>query len=493
MKKHTNFLLCCLLLAGPALHAAAAPKAAVKPNILWINMDDAGVELPCYGERAIQTPHMDRLVREGTLFANAFLTSSVCSPSRSAMITGMYQTSIGSHHHRSGRGVEKIRLPSGIEPVPALFQRAGYYTCNANYPIRGKGLGKADYNFEWNPKIYDGNDWSGRKPGQPFFAQIQLRGGKNRNDSGRWHREVAAPVLGALTPTESVTLPPYYPRDPVLLEDWAQYLDCIRYADWELGQILQRLEDEGVLEQTIIIFMGDNGISHARGKQFLYDEGIRTPFIVRGPGIQRGAVRRDLIEHIDMAPTSLAWAGLPVPSWMQGRDVLAKNYRKRDAVFAARDRCDETVDRIRSVRTERFKYIRNFHPERPLLQPNAYKDGKAILRRLRELHAGDRLSPLQEQLLFSPTRPAEELYDVRADPFETKNLAGNPAHRKTLELLRARLDRWMKETGDQGEESPQMYDSDMAVYFQAVGKSPERKKVIEDNIALMKRWAREGK
>jgi arylsulfatase A-like enzyme len=192
-----------------------------------------------------------------------------------------------------------------------------------------------------------------------------------------------------------------------------------------------------------------------------------------------------------MAPTSLAWAGLPVPSWMQGRDVFAKNYRKRDAVFAARDRCDETVDRIRSVRTERFKYIRNFHPERPLLQPNAYKDDKAILRRLRELHAGGHLSPLQEQLLFSPTRPAEELYDIQSDPFETQNLAANPAHRKTLESLRARLDRWMKETADQGPESPQMYDSDMAVYLDA--KFPERTKIIEQNIALMKRWAREGK
>ena len=190
---------------------------------------------------------------------------------------------------------------------------------------------------------------------------------------------MAPKALGTLTKPEDVTLPPYYPRDPVLLEDWAQYLDCIRFCDQQVGEILQRLETEGILDQTIIILMGDNGISHARGKQFLYDEGIRTPFIVRGPGIARGTVRNDLIEHIDMAATSLAWAGLPVPSWMQGRDIFAKDYPRRDAVFAARDRCDETVDRIRSVRTEQFKYIRNFHPQRPMLQPNDYKDAKPIL------------------------------------------------------------------------------------------------------------------
>ena len=481
-----RLLLAWSVLCG-ALHAADAPMPPVKPNILWIVMDDVGAELPCYGEKKIQTPNIDRLVREGTRFDRAFLTASVCSPSRSAMITGMYQTSIGAHHHRSGRGAEKIHLPTGVEPVPALFQRAGYYTSNGDYPAKGKRLGKTDYNFEWDQKMYDGNDWAGHKPGQPFFAQIQLWGGKNRNDDGRWYRNVAPKALGTLTRPEDVSLPPYYPRDPVLLEDWAQYLDCIRLCDQQVGEILRRLETEGILDRTLIILMGDNGISHARGKQFLYGEGIRTPFIVRGPGIARGAVRTDLIEHIDMAATSLAWAGLPVPLWMQGRDIFAKDHPGRDAVFAARDRCDETVDRIRSVRTEQFKYIRNFHPRRPLLQPNDYKDSKPILQRLRELHAQGKLSPMQEAILFSPTRPAEELYDVQADPFETSNLAGDPHFRSSLETLRARLDRWMVETRDRGPESETMYDSDMAVYLQKPNP------VVEQNIKLMKQWAREGK
>lgn len=479
-----------LVTGTPAAMADELP--AQRPNILWIIMDDVGVELPCYGERKIQTPNIDRLVREGTRFERAFLTTSVCSTSRSAMITGMYQTTIGAHHHRSGRGAEKIHLPAGVEPVPGLFQRAGYHTSNGDHPAKGKRIGKTDYNFEWDPKIYDGNDWEDRKPGQPFFAQIQLWGGKNRNDDGRWIREVAPKALGTLTRPEEVALPPCYPRDPVVLEDWAQYLDCIRFCDLQVGEILKRLENEGILDQTIIILIGDNGVSHARGKQFLYDEGIRTPFIVRGPGIARGAVRSDLIEHIDLAATSLAWAGLPVPAWMQGRDVFGKAYVARDAVFAARDRCGETVDRIRSVRTGQFKYIRNFHPQRPMLQPNDYKDSKPFMPRLRELHASGKLSPLQEEILFSPTRAPEELYDVQADPFEIHNLADDPKLRTTLETLRGLLDRWMVDTRDPGPESDKAYAANLAYELQST-TSRSRKETMIKNSAVMKAWAAEGK
>lgn len=491
--KHTLALLAALVLTPIAAFSAnPAPTPPAKPNILWIIMDDVGAELPCYGEKAIQTPNIDRLVREGTKFERAFLTASVCSPSRSAMITGMYQTSIGAHHHRSGCAAAKIFLPAGIEPVPALFQRAGYFTCNGGDPAKGNKRGKTDYNFEWDKKIYDGSDWSVRKPGQPFFAQIQLWGGKNRNDNGRWYREVAPKALGTLTKPEDVKLPPYYPRVPVFLEDWAQYLDCIRFCDQQVGEILKRLESEGILDQTIIILMGDNGISQARGKQFLYDEGIRTPFIVRGPGIARGAVRTDLIEHIDMAATSLAWAGLPVPMWMQGRDIFAKDYKPRDAVFAARDRCGETVDRIRSVRTAQFKYIRNFYPQRPLLQPNDYKDIKPFMPPLRELHAQGKLSALQEELLFSPTRAPEELYDVQADPFEIHNLASDPKFRPTLETLRARLDRWMAETHDSGPESESVYDANVADELKNPANKGQKETIMK-NVALMKQWAKEGK
>ncbi len=485
-----TLLRCCLagLFAAGAM-AAAAPDE--RPNIVWIVVDDMSANFSCYGEELISTPHVDRLAREGVRFSRAFVTAPVCSPCRSALITGMYQTSIGAHHHRSGRGAEKIRLPEGVEPVPVLFRRAGYYTAIGGSLARNRALGKTDYNFEWDRAMYDGSDWSGRKAGQPFFMQVQLHGGKHRE--GKAWLEAARTELGTLTRPGDVKLPPCYPRDPLLLDDWARYLDACRYTDKEVGDVLRRLESEGILDRTVVFFMTDHGISHARGKQFLYDEGIHVPFVVRGPGIKRGRVRDDLIEHIDLAATSLARAGIAVPRAMQGRDVLGPDYARRDAVFSARDRCDETVERLRSVRTERWKYIRNFHPGRPHLQPNRYKDNKAIVKRLRELHGEGKLDALQEKLLFSPTRPEEELYDLEADPFEVRSLAADPAHRRTLEEMRARLERWMAETGDRGREPEpaKMYDSDMAEYLK--GQAGPQGEVLRRNIELMKKWAAEGK
>jgi len=483
-------------LAVPMILSVCATARAETPprlNVVWIVVDDMSANFACYGEKLIATPHVDRLASEGTRFARAFVTAPVCSPCRSAFITGMYQTSIGSHHHRSGRGELQIRLPVGVDPIPVLFQRAGYYTCIGG-PLadRKPGLGKTDYNFEWDRKMYDGPDWSGRKPGQPFFMQVQLHGGKNRE--GRNWPERVRQQFGDMTKPEDVTLPSYYPRDPVLLDDWARYLDACRYTDKEVGDVIARLEREGILDQTLVIFMTDHGISHARGKQFLYDEGTHVPFIVRGPQIPRGVERGDLIEHIDLGAISLAAAGVPIPKSMQGRNVFARDYQPREAVFAARDRCDETVEHIRSVRTDKWLYIRNFLPQRPHLQPNAYKDGKAIVQKLRELHSAGKLDRLQEQLLFAPTRPGEELYEWTTDRFQVKNLATDPAHRATLEELRGRLDRWMAETNDHGR-APEgsMYDSDMAVYLGEAKKSEARRAIIAHNIEQMKQWAKEGK
>jgi len=472
------------------IHAAEG----FRPNVVWIVVDDMSPDLSCYRPLPIATPHIDRLAREGTRFSHAYTTAPVCSPSRSAMITGMYQTAIGAHHHRSGRGALKINLPDGVRPVPMLFHEAGYFTCigdglmDDGKRAAGKkrpAFGKTDYNFEWDPAMYDGEDWAGRKDGQPFFMQVMLPGGKIRDAQAATAEALQAAGLGSPVRTEDVELPPYLPRDPALLADWAAYLDSVRLTDHHVGQVLARLEAEGVLEHTLVIFMTDHGISHVRAKQFLYDEGTHVPFIVRGPGLPRGEVREDLIEQIDMAPTSLAAARIPIPVVMQGRDLFAAGRQPRDAVFAARDRCDETVDRIRSVRTDRLLYIRNFYPQRPLLQPNRYKDAKPTLQALRRLHAAGEIPPLTARILFSPTRPAEELYLWRDDPWQLTNLADEPAHRGDLEACRARLDRWMQAMQDPAEEPEAQYDSDMAVY---VGDgNPE----LERNIATMKRWAAE--
>ena len=505
MTRLLPFLLLSFLLPlalGSQLHAA-------RPNILWFVVDDMSANFSCYGEKLIQTPAVDKLAAEGTKFTHAFVTAPVCSPCRSALITGMYQTSIGAHHHRSGRGELKIQLPAGVEPVPALFQKSGYYTCIGSgltdLDFRGRPfgsgksknkagaggsrLGKTDYNFEWNPKMYDSHDWAEHGT-KPFFMQVQLHGGKLRGDSPAAATALADRAreeLGSATDPAKVKLPPFYPRDPVLLQDWAAYLDSVRLTDLHVGRVIARLEKEGLLEDTLLIFMTDHGISHARGKQFLYNEGTHIPFVLRGPGIAKGAVRADLIMQIDMAALSLAAAGIPIPAKMQGRDILAKDYPPREAIFAARDRCDETVERLRSVRTDQFLYVRNFHPQRPMLQPNAYKDGKAIVQALRALHAEGKLPAISESLLFSPTRAAEELYDYRTDPFQLTNLAANPDCQSKLEAHRAQLDQWIIESGDQGPESAAMYDSDMAEYL----KKPDPE--VERNIALMKQWASEGR
>ena len=481
-----------LLVTMALLASAALGLAGERPNILWIVTEDMSPHFGCYGEKSIATPNVDRLAAEGTRFARAYVTAPICSISRSAMITGMYQTSIGAQNHRSGRGQLKIHLPAGVVPVPQLFKDAGYWTSNGGWPAKGKGIAKTDYNFEWDEKIYDGGDWAGRAAGQPFFAQIQLHGGKVRDgkDAARTFQQ----RLGSTTKPEALPLPPYYPRTPAVLEDWALTLDACRLADQQVGEIRARLEREGILDKTVIIFITDHGVSAPRGKQFLYDEGTHIPFIVRGPGIATGKVREDLIEHIDMAAASLALAGIARPKTMQARDVFATDYRPREAIFAARDRADETVDHIRSVRGDRWLYIRNFLPQRPHLQPNNYKDGKRCTIALRAARAAGELDALQERLLFSPTRPAEELYDTQADTFQVKNLAADPAHAAKLAELRGRLDRWMEETDDRGRspESLAQYDSEMTAYL-GEGKKAERANEVERNIALMKKWAAEGK
>ena len=505
LSKKQNLLVVLGLLSLSALAIVAPTAQAVeRPNILWIVVDDMSANFSCYGEKTIQTPHVDRLAKDGLRFTRAYATSPVCSTFRSAMITGMYQNSIGAHHHRSGRGKHRIKLPDGVRPIPAIFQEAGYYTCigsglpdkdasgNVTKTVR---KGKTDYNFDWDPKIYDSHDWSGRKKDQPFFMQVQLHGGKIRGASAAKYegteRRMASEFGGATDPN-NVELPPYYPRDPVLLRDWATYLDTVRITDHHVGGVMARLKKERLLDNTLVIFFTDHGISHARGKQFLYDEGAHIPLVIRGPRIALGKTRTDLVEHIDIAALSLAAAGIKIPAKMEGQDILAQDYKEKGTVFAARDRCGEAADRIRSVRTDRYLYIKNFYPQRPHLMPSNYKDGKLIIKRLRELHAQKKLNELAEQLLFAPTRPAEELYVYGQDRWQTQNLASDPAHAKALKQHRVRLNRWIKETGDPGPETPEVYVLETEDQMKSTRNKASREN-YRKNSELYKRWAREGK
>ena len=463
LRPWAGLLLAALLAAGPAASqpAAGQPAPGFRPNVVLILAEDASADLGVYGNALVHTPRLDRLAGEGVRFERAFVTSPICSPSRTALVTGMYPTTTGTMHHRSqvrrGKGsgnkdfYASYDLPPSVPFLPRLFQDAGYYTVLGG-PQRedDSGLGKSDYNFEWDLSAYDAADWSGRQPGQPFFAQVQLEGAKTRGNSREDYHRAFDRAAHPVSPAD-VTLPPYYPDLPDVRQDWAAYLSTWEATDDEVGAVLDRLEREGIADSTVVVFLTDHGVSHLRGKQFVYDEGTRVPLIVRLPdGERAGTVRRDLVEHIDLAPTVLAWAGIALPPAMQGRDLFARDLAPRPYVFAARDRGDETIDLIRSVRTERFRYVRNYYSDRPALQPNRYKDGKTIMETTRAAHAAGQLSPLQERLLFAPERPPEELYDVLADPFETENLAGDPAFRPVLDSLRAVHVRWMERSGDLG-------------------------------------------
>jgi arylsulfatase A-like enzyme len=430
------FVVFCL-----AINPVFSSTTKGKPNVLWIFIEDASCHISCYGETAIQTPNIDALAAEGVRFENAFVTAPVCSPSRSSLVTGMYQTTSGFHNHRSqvnvGKGggntdyYESYNMPREIPLASKLFEKAGYYTSNEK--ITGE-IGKQDYNFVAK-NIYSGTSWKESPKGTPFFSQIQLKGGKNRKTTAN---------------TENFKLPPYYFEDEIMREDWKKYLGSWLDTDQDLKQIVSDLKAAGVYDNTLIFFLTDHGVSHLRGKQFVYDEGVKVPLIVKFPNNEKKAtVRKDLVLQIDLLPSSLAFAGISIPTNIQGTDIFADKYKKKEYAFSSRDRCDETTEIIRTVRTQKYRYIRNFLSYRPHAQRNQYKDGKEISKHMRELYNDGKLNELQSRF-YQSTRPVEELYDVVNDPYQINNLATNPKHTKTLDNLRSVLYNWMGETNDQG-------------------------------------------
>jgi len=433
--KTTRFPVVLLLLL--LCWTSVAAEAPVHPNILWIVADDLGAELGCYGTPLMRTPNLDKLASQGARFTRCFTTAPVCSPSRSALMTGMYQTSINAHDHRS-----MTTLPSGVKPITDYFRQAGYFTANIGKIAPGlESHAKTDFNFKVE-KPFDSDNFDQLKTHQPFFAEIQLF----EPHRGSWG---PAKNLDYHVDPAKVELPPYYPDDPVVRKDWAGYLDTIDYLDTKTGTILKRLENQGLAENTVIFFFGDNGRCHVRDKQWLYEGGLHIPLIIRWPAkLKPGSVRDDLVSAIDISATSLRIAGVTLPTNMQGRAFLEPGVNPRKYIFGARDRCDETEDRIRSVRDDRYKYIRNFMPDRPYTQPNAYKErAYPALKVLKRLHDEGKLTPAQE-LFMAPKKPEEELYDLKTDSHEIRNLSSSPEHQKILRELREVLEKWMLECDD---------------------------------------------
>ncbi len=418
-----------------------------RPNILWLIAEDFGPHLSCIGTKEVWTPNLDKLAADGVRYTR-FYDGMVCSVSRSSFMTGMHAISIGAHNHRTPN---KKALPEGVRLLTAWMRDAGYFTANVVQLPEScgfRGSGKTDWNFLFEGKAFDSGNWADLKAQQPFYAQVNFQ---------ETHRTYHAPKKADAAKVE---IPPYYPDHPVTRKDWAEYLDATSELDRKVGLILDALQKDGLADNTIVVFFGDNGQSHVRGKQFCYEEGFHVPLIIRWPKslpapahFKAGTLDDRMLDGIDLAPTMIGLAGAPKPPKMQGRIFLGDHCEApREYVFGSRDRCDETVMRIRAVRDEGYRYIRNFMPEVPFLATNNYKERQyPVWNLLKELHAQGKLTPAQD-FLCQPRRPEEELYDLTADPFEIHNLADSEKTEDVAELkkLRAALEKWIEEVNDQG-------------------------------------------
>jgi len=426
---------------GMANMLGAAGKGPSRPNILWIVAEDMNDLMGCYGHTLVPTPTFDALASRGVRFARAYVPAPVCSACRSAIITGTMQTTLGIHNHRSSRSnatkpehkdLGMIHLPKGVKTIPELFRAAGYHTFNR---------GKTDYNFVYkNSDLYSGTSWKDAG-GKPWFGQIQLKGGKSNA------------TMRIATP-DKVPVPPYYPDCDVFRATIAKHYNNVHKTDLDVKKVLADLRADGQLDNTIVIFFSDHGMPGGlRHKQFCYEGGLRVPLLVRWPdsakNAPRGRVRQDLVSLIDVAVSTLAMAGIPVPGHMEGRDLFARDFTPREYVIGARDRCDYTIERIRAVITKRYKYLRNFLTDRPYLQPQ-YRDGRREMITWKQLRKEGKLTPAAA-VFVGDEKPAEELYDLQADPHEVRNLARDPKHKAELERHRALLAKWMKETDDKGQ------------------------------------------
>jgi len=419
---------------------APSAASAARPNVVWIVADDMGLEVGALGDPLARTPHLDRLAAEGVRYVNAFATSGVCSPSRAALITGMYATSIGAHHMRSIVGGYQPVPPPEVKTFTEHLRAAGYWTSSR---------GKLDYQFSdvasgapltnWD----DANgDWHGRASGQPFFAWLNLLDTHESQLFGERPIE---------TDLALIQVPPYYPDTPLVRRDLARHYDNVARLDAKVGEILGLLDAEGLAESTVVFFFADNGRGLPRDKRWVYDGGVHEPLVVRWPGrLPAGEVDERLVSFVDFAPTVLSLAGVAIPPHVEGRAFLGDAaVDEREWVFAAADRHDEATDRIRAVRDARFKYVRNYQPEKPYGQTIDFRNNLATMQEIFRLHEDGTLAPPADWYWVAP-KPVEELYDTRVDPFELVNLAGRPEHRAQLERMRAAHEAWVEETGDLG-------------------------------------------
>ncbi len=440
-----------------------------KWNILWISFEDTNPFYKCYGDDVANTPNLDKLASEGYRWTNAFSTAGVCAPARSAIITGMYPISIGTHHMRTTHSDSQVpRLPN---PYSAVIPH--YVKCFTEY-LRAEGYYctnnvKTDYQFDppftaWD-ELSKTAHWRNRHDKtQPFFSVFNLT---RTHESGMW--ESKYPDMKITVDPQKIKLPPYFPDTPKVRESMARMYSNIEYNDKQLGEILKQLEEDGLADNTIVFNWSDHG-PLIRGKRWPYDSGVHVPMIIRWPGnLNIGSVSEDLVSTIDLPPTVLSILDIKIPLHMQGQSFLGDQAEPpREYVYMSRDRHDEYYDMVRAVRDKRYKYIRNFCPEVPYLPWNDYQNQHPIMQEMWRLYLSNELKG-DQLVMFQNKKPTEELYDTQSDPYELNNLAYDSNYKDIKMRLREALETWRNKVGDMGE----MSEVDMVNSWYPDGQQPE--------------------
>ncbi|MFR9651738.1 MAG: sulfatase [Rikenellaceae bacterium] len=463
-----------LLLATPLLIGGCAQSEQTKPNILWITIEDWSTDLSCYGTKGVYTPNIDKLASEGILYNNAYATAPVSSASRSAMMSGYYQNYVGGNQHRLSADL-KQPLPHGIRPMPHLMRDAGYYTrlmswkTDVNYlPYKGSDLFE-DTRF-WSERDKSAPFFNNPERGdKPFFARITLSG-THRS----WDRDPQRPI-----DIKDVELPPYYADTDFVRRDWANGLEQVQLVDREVGELLEQIDREGLRDNTIIIFIADHGRCHIRGKQFLYEPGVKIPMVIRWPGmIEAGQIEDNMVSTLDICKTLIDVAEVTPITPYHGLNLVKDDLSKREYLFTSRDKMDDTHDAIRAVRSkDGFKLMHNLMPERAYLQYNPYKEvSYPVLSEMSYLYMNGELNEVQSRF-FASTKPEYELYDLNNDPYEINNLAQDVRYRTKLKELQDALNKWREEV---------IFDKGVSEDFRAEGIYPETNPEMSSDLFMFK-------
>ena len=419
----------------------APATRAERPNILWITSEDNGPHLGCYGDGYATTPHLDALAARGMIYNRCWSNAPVCAPARTAIITGVYPTSLGAEHMRS-----EVRLPPFMKLYPQFLREAGYYCTNNS---------KEDYNVVKPGKVWDESSprahWKSRKSGQPFFAVFNIGVTHESQIRRRPHKFVHDPA--------KTRVPAYHPDVPEVRQAWAQYYDQLTEMDALAGRHLKELEDAGLSDDTIVFYYGDHGPGLPRCKRSACDSGLRVPLIVHIPDKFKHLAPKDyapgaksdrLVQFVDLAPTVLSLAGMKPPEWMQGRAFMGPHEAEPNQfLHGFRGRMDERIDLVRSVTDGRYVYVANFMPHLPSGQHNDYMFQTPMTVAWKKLFDDGKLTPRQARYWRAPRQP-EELYDLTTDPDEVNDLSRSPGHEEILERLRGVQARHAIEVRDVG-------------------------------------------